>query len=278
MAPLKLKLTISVQVLSEKDEWAGLSDAKERRKRQNRINKRAAQAREHEASFELENGGAPCKAVADTTAASSSTNVYFPLTRDSQLLHVIAFNVSRAILTNYFILSTIPLETTRFCTVFRVFTLPAPGTEVEITLPASLMPTPLQEQVAHPGWVDLFPSPKLRDNLILALQAYDIDEDELVMDLVGEAFANLCLTSVEDEEQSVVVGSEYSDPERQPAPIVATMGDSDAITSANLTGGWEVTELFAKKWGFLLRGCEDVLNAANKWRETRGENPLSVNI
>lgn len=33
---------MSVQVLGEKDEWAGLSDAKERRKRQNRINKRAA--------------------------------------------------------------------------------------------------------------------------------------------------------------------------------------------------------------------------------------------
>ncbi|RSL88527.1 hypothetical protein CEP51_001683 [Fusarium floridanum] len=292
------------EVLGEKDEWAGLSDAKERRKRQNRINKRAArrrqrltEAREHEASFDPhETGIASHKVVADTATAPVSSTVYFPLTRDSQLLHVIAFNVSRAILTNYFILSVIPLETTRFCSVCRVFTLPAPGAEVEVTLPASLMPTPLQEQIPHPGWVDLFPSPKLRDNLILALQEYDIDEDVFMMDLVGEAFESLCLTSDEDEEQSAaMVGSECSD-ERQPPPVALPTGESDTITpakSANSwigesgiiswsdpwdTEGWEVTESFAKKWGFLLIGCEDVVNAANKWRESRGENPLTVKI
>ncbi|RMJ15078.1 hypothetical protein CDV36_005233 [Fusarium kuroshium] len=291
------------EVLGEKDEWAGLSDAKERRKRQNRINKRAArrrqrltEAREHEAHFEPVNDTVSCKVDADTATAPALAAVYFPLTRDSQLLHVIAFNVSRAILTNYFILSVIPLETTRFCSVCRVFTLPTPGAEVEITLPASLMPTPLQEQIPHPGWVDLFPSPKLRDNLILALQEYDIDEDVFMMDLVGEAFDSLCLTSDEDEEQSAVVGSECSEPERRPPPVTLTSGESDTIIPAKLasswigesgiiswsdpwdTDGWEVTESFAKKWGFLLIGCDDVVDAANKWRESRGENPLSVKI
>ncbi|RSL68640.1 hypothetical protein CEP54_002741 [Fusarium duplospermum] len=288
------------EVLGEKDEWAGLSDAKERRKRQNRINKRAArrrqrltEAREHEARFEPENDNASHKVVAGTATAPVSSAVYFPLTRDSQLLHVIAFNVSRAILTNYFILSVIPLETTRFCSVCRVFTLPSPGAEVEVTLPVSLMPTPLQERIPHPGWVDLFPSPRLRDNLILALQEYDIDEDAFMIDLVGEAFDSLCLTSDEDEDQPAVAGSEDSDPKRQPAPVV---GESDSLITANLanswigesgiiswsdpwdTDGWEVTESFAKKWGFLLIGCDDVVNAANKWRESRGENPLSVKI
>ncbi|KAH7265923.1 hypothetical protein B0J15DRAFT_523462 [Fusarium solani] len=291
------------EVLGEKDEWAGLTDAKERRKRQNRINKRAArrrqrltEAKEHQDRLEPGNGSGPCKVAVDTVTAPSSSAVYFPLTRDSQLLHVISFNVSRAILTNYFILSIIPLETTRFCSVCRVFTLPAPEAEAEVTLPASLMPTPLQEQIPHPGWVDLFPSPKLRDNLILALQEYDIDEDAFMLDLVGEAFESLCLTSDEVEEQSALVDPKGSDTESQPAPVAITTGESDTITTENLASswigesgiiswsdpweisGWEVTESFAKKWGFLLIGCEDVVNAANLWREARGENPLSVKI
>ncbi|KAI8725601.1 hypothetical protein NCS52_00131600 [Fusarium sp. LHS14.1] len=290
------------EVIGEKDEWAGLSDAKERRKRQNRINKRAARrrqrltdVREHEARFEPpanSNTSISCQLREDAAAALSTTDGYFPITPDSRLLHVISFNVSRAILTNYFILSTIPLETTRFCTICRVFTLPAPETGFEITLPVSLMPTLLQEQVPHPGWVDLFPSPTLRDNLILALQEYDIDEDAFMLDLVGEAFESLCLTSDEVEESSALVDSK----ERQPAPVTITTGEGDTIAAKNLesswigesgliswsdpwdTAGWEVTESFAKKWGFLLIGCEDVVNAANKWRETRGENPLSVKI
>ncbi|UPL01523.1 hypothetical protein LCI18_012457 [Fusarium solani-melongenae] len=286
------------EVLGEKDEWAGLSDAKERRKRQNRINKRAArrrqrltEAHEHEAHFEPPPRTSVSRQLGkDQIDAPSATDVYFPITPDSRLLHVISFNVSRAILTNYFILSTIPLETTRFCSICRVFTLPALEIGVEITLPVSLMPTHVQEQVPHPGWVDLFPSPKLRDNLIFALQKYDIDEDVFLLDLVGEAFGKLCLTSDEVEEQSALVD------QRQPAPVAITTEEGDTITPANLasswigesgliswsdpwdTAGWEMTESFAKKWGFLLIGCEDVVNAANKWRETRGENPLIVEI
>lgn len=260
---------------------------------------RLTDAREHEARFEPlanSNTSVPCQLGEDAIAASSETDVYFPMTPDSRLLHVISFNVSRAILTNYFIISTIPLETTRFCTICRVFTLPAPETGFEITLPVSLMPTLLQEQVPHPGWVDLFPSPRLRDNLILALQEYDIDEDAFMLDLVGEAFESLCLTSDEVEEQSALVNLKGSEAESQPAPVAITTGEGDTIAAKNLesswigesgliswsdpwdTAGWEVTESFAKKWGFLLIGCEDVVNAANKWRETRGENPLSVTI
>lgn len=117
-----------------------------------------------------------------------------------------------------------------------------------------------------------------------------------MLDLVGEAFESLCLTSDEVEEQPAVVDPKGSNSERQPAPVAITTGEGDTITAANLASswigesgiiswsdpweisGWEVTESFARKWGFLLIGCEDVVNAANKWRETRGENPLSVKI
>ena len=42
--------------------------------------------------------------------------------------------------------------------------------------------------------------------------------------------------------------------------------------------GWEMTEGFAKKWGFILRGCEEFVVASNQWRRKRGEKDLVVNF
>ncbi len=38
--------------------------------------------------------------------------------------------------------------------------------------------------------------------------------------------------------------------------------------------GWEVSEGFARKWSFLVAGCESLLKSTNKWRELRGESGL----
>jgi hypothetical protein len=42
--------------------------------------------------------------------------------------------------------------------------------------------------------------------------------------------------------------------------------------------GWEVSEGFLKKWGWLLGGCDEVLEATNPWRRMRGEEDLVVEI
>jgi hypothetical protein len=42
--------------------------------------------------------------------------------------------------------------------------------------------------------------------------------------------------------------------------------------------GWEMTEAFVRKWGVLLRGCRDVIEAPNKWRRLRGEAELVVEL
>jgi hypothetical protein len=42
--------------------------------------------------------------------------------------------------------------------------------------------------------------------------------------------------------------------------------------------GWEVSESFVRKWGFLLKGCPDVIESTNYWREVRGEERLVVEI
>lgn len=38
--------------------------------------------------------------------------------------------------------------------------------------------------------------------------------------------------------------------------------------------GWELTEGFMKKWGFLVNGCTDLVQSTNRWRDLRGEEPL----
>lgn len=257
--------------------------------------------------------GPSVQARADEGAASrvvdgNSPHVCFPLTRDAQLLHVISLNVSRAVLTNYIIISSIPLPTSRFCAFPRVFSLPSPeemllwsasGARVDFTLPPALMPTHIQQQIPHLGWVDLFPYPRLRDSLILALEANRIDQDAFMMDLVGEAFESLCSVGEVEDDQETQLGAHdpkrtHSGPESGLAsidsgekaaandskPKETWSGDPGLVSWSDPwdINGWEITEAFAKKWGWLLQGCGDIVVATNMWRDIRGEDPLTVKV
>jgi hypothetical protein len=42
--------------------------------------------------------------------------------------------------------------------------------------------------------------------------------------------------------------------------------------------GWEISEGFARKWSFLLKGCTDLIESTNRWREARGEERLVVEV
>jgi hypothetical protein len=44
------------------------------------------------------------------------------------------------------------------------------------------------------------------------------------------------------------------------------------------TGGWEVTEGFLRKWGFLLEGCDELIESTNRWRALRGEERLIIEL
>lgn len=113
--------------------------------------------------------------------------------------------------------------------------------------PPSLVPTPLQRTVVHEPWVDLFPLPAFRDNLIKARGTFN--SCELCDDVLGTVFEDEL--SKHDERNSTVV-----------------WGDPWDINS------WEVMEGFVKKWGWLLVGCEELLVVTNRWRATRGEEAL----
>lgn len=73
-----------------------------------------------------------------------------------------------------------------------------------------LRPTTLQREIPHHPWLDIFPFPRMWDNLIRAGDQLD------------------------DEE-------------------------------------------FAKKWGFFLQRCPEILRSTNIWRDRRGERPLARN-
>lgn len=110
--------------------------------------------------------------------------------------------------------------------------------------PRCLAPTPVQRSVAHHPWLDIFPFPKFRDNMILAQDANILDDDELCADV---AEANL---------------------ENIERPGLIVWGD------ASLPHSWEVSPKFLRKWGWLLQGCPEMLEATNRWRESRGERLL----
>lgn len=89
----------------------------------------------------------------------------------------------------------------------------------------------------------------MRDNLILADGTYD--EEELCGDLVGglyEGFDDL-------ESKGIMVWGEPWSPT-----------------------GWEATEGFVRKWGWMLKGCHEAAQATNYWRSQRGEERLVIEV
>jgi hypothetical protein len=111
--------------------------------------------------------------------------------------------------------------------------------------PISLLPTKLQRSMEHHPWVDVFPWPRFRDNMLQGFQDPDLcDEDELCREVV-----------------------EYEDHNSRPLLIV--WGDAWNPRS------WEVTPEFLLKWGWLFSGCDDFLESTNYWRAKRGERQMS---
>lgn len=123
---------------------------------------------------------------------------------------------------------------------------PLLGSEAAAQWPAGLRPTDLQSSIEHHPWLDLFPWPKVRNNMLQAFQRCEpIDyEDELCHDVC-----------------------EYNHLDRR--PILIVWGPSEDYRN------WEIDPIFLEKWGWLLSGCYEVFETTNYWRVKRGEKPLS---
>ncbi|KAK1537490.1 hypothetical protein CPAR01_07603 [Colletotrichum paranaense] len=164
---------------------------------------------------------------------------WLPLYKD-HLIPLVFYNVFRATITNIHILSLTSLLTSP-CTP-DLHTTPLFPTPCQV--PETLMPTPTQSSTPHECWIDIFPSGGMRDNAIKFRDQYS--QHDLCADLVGCQEGDACLN-----QPGIIAWSDPWHPD-----------------------GWEVTERFVEKWGFLLKGCEDVMRATNKWRAMRDEEPL----
>lgn len=113
--------------------------------------------------------------------------------------------------------------------------------------PENLIPTEMQMTVVHHPWIDLFPLPRLRDNILRAIDG-GLDEDDFCYDIVD----------VDNDSQS---------------------GKASLITWGSPAwdvNSWEVTPSFLHKWGWLLEGCEELMKATNHWRPRRGERLINL--
>ncbi|KAK8134439.1 hypothetical protein PG984_006451 [Apiospora sp. TS-2023a] len=260
---------IAVPVLQEVragEDWRGTTNAKERRKLQNRLNVRAH--RKRKAAEDARNAAKPAneafqqqlsqvvedevsclapdgtpyglRAMAFARAFAASAIQLSPDHR----IPMIHFNVLRAIVTNMTILSQRATGCDHLYVALPTFS--APG-----ELPDSLVPTPRQLAVSHEACIDVIPCARLRDNCLEAAARGELDIDELENDCTG----GMCDGPVRTDEPGVIV---WRDPWR--------------------TDGWEISAGFFQKYKGLLKGCWDVLESTNRWRSLRGDEPLVVEL
>ncbi|KAJ6096232.1 hypothetical protein N7486_006978 [Penicillium sp. IBT 16267x] len=210
-----------------------------------------------------------------STKPDQSVSIQFPLPSD-QLLHLIHYNVFRALVSNK--------------TVLKYFTAAAPTSDIgnphrgkrlcdgpttirplHTGLPSSLFPTSLQMNRPHSSWIDMLPFPRMRDNLIQWEDSLD------VMDFMRDIFGDLV-----NDNLSIIPDTYESCPNS--AQLLLEGEDDDMVTAgrrglivwgeAHLKESWEATPGFLRKWVWLLEGCDELIEISNGWRVLRGEEPL----
>ncbi len=127
------------------------------------------------------------------------------------------------------------------------------------SIPRNIFPTHLQQSVPHPSWIDIFPDPRLRDNLILAQGSYD--EDLLFNDLVG------ALCTEEETALNKPLPSDITGESEERKGLVVWSNPWDI-------NSWEITPGFMKRWARLVQGCEELMASSNRWRACRQEDAL----
>lgn len=136
------------------------------------------------------------------------------------------------------------------CDSVSPFGRDGPCSKPDITLapsvPISLMPTSMQLRTRHHPWLDLFPLPRMRDNLLAASATMSAEDEQQLFEDVMESGGG------RNEWAGLVVWGEPWDPQN-----------------------WEVSVPFLRNWGWVIRGCPEIIVSTNHWRSRRGEKPIA---
>jgi hypothetical protein len=125
----------------------------------------------------------------------------------------------------------------------------------------------------HTNWIDVLPFPQIRDNLI-QWEGY-VDVVDFLRDLFGD-MVNDNLSITPEKCGSIPTSAQT---------LLLLQGEDDDMITAGRKGlivwgepyvkeSWEATPGFLKKWGWLLKGCEELIEISNRWRTVRGEDPI----
>ncbi|CAI6079873.1 unnamed protein product [Clonostachys chloroleuca] len=260
-------------LLKPEEDWTGVTDPKMRRRLQNRINYRAWKRRQNMRLYS--NGSTNTSSVNETTSiplikmtdklvstlcssslitiearmADFERAAVYAYTSGSpgiDLLFKSQFNVVRGLFMNMAAIGySQSLFTDASGTVSdtTISPLTIPGATLVVSSMASyLRPTSLQLTVKHHPWIDLWPFPRMRDNILNLGEEYDDTE--------------LCLDLIED----------YCGPSGMSGFRVW----GDPWNPEN----WGISEEFLTEWGWVVAGCRELLIATDYWRERRGEQAL----
>ncbi|KAF5598824.1 dihydrosphingosine 1-phosphate phosphatase [Fusarium pseudocircinatum] len=201
----------------------------------------------------------------------------FPLSSD-HLLHLIQYNVFRALIFNKRTLNTLPSDPTA-CLATGPYIDDTILYPLNSHIPPSLAPTTLQQTRYHSIWINVIPFPRMRDNLIRYEGRFD--PWELMQDLVGELMSPVpalwqrgkpSITNVPDVMPLTLPSGSDTDEVTPERKGLIVWGEPHEMQS------WEATPGFLAKWTWTMQGCQELIEASNYWRLKRGEEPLRLSV
>ncbi|KIW05387.1 uncharacterized protein PV09_03902 [Verruconis gallopava] len=248
------------------DDWRGVTNPVERKKRQNRINQRTFRRKKSAQKKEQRNKQAtrpeeidnpdgaslltcPQRIARVREAIKAAYQAYMLNVPGPTNLHMlIRLNVLQAIARNAVLMGfwTEGLCKDDYVSPYNDHGPRLPHETLPLAnCPAALAPTRLQRTMIHHPWIDLFPFPDFRERVLRALDAGILDEDELCLDILEVDGRDL------EERPALIVWGESSNPM-----------------------AWEASVQFLRRWGWLVQGCPELLESTNYWRERRNERRL----